>query len=297
MNSGNRVWVTECPRDAMQGIEAFISTKAKVEYLNTLLEAGFDRLDFGSFVSPKAVPQMRDTREVLDQLNGGSGTSLIAIVANVRGAREALETGKVDYIGYPFSVSETFQVRNTNTGIAASFEQVRRMSDEAGNAGKGLIVYISMAFGNPYGDPWNADVVSGWIQQLWNAGIRNISLSDTVGIATEEDVALITGQTLREFPGLETGVHLHCKPDNWREKVAAAFECGCRRFDSAIRGYGGCPMAGDELTGNLATENLVKYLQEKNVETRIIPEKFDRALRASARVFLDLNQTDPTTGT
>jgi hydroxymethylglutaryl-CoA lyase len=286
MNSGNRVWVTECPRDAMQGITDFISTKTKVEYLNTLLEAGFDRLDFGSFVSPKAVPQMRDTREVLDQLVPGSGTSLIAIVANVRGAREALETGKVDFIGYPFSVSETFQVRNTNTGIAASFDNVLRMSDEAGKAGKGLIVYISMAFGNPYGDPWNADLVSGWVLQLWNAGIRNISLSDTVGIATEKEVAAITGQTIREFPGMETGVHLHCKPDNWREKVSAAFDNGCRRFDSAIRGYGGCPMAGDELTGNLATENLVKYLIEKNVESRIIPEKFDRALRASARIFL-----------
>jgi hydroxymethylglutaryl-CoA lyase len=270
----------------MQGITDFISTKTKVEYLNTLLEAGFDRLDFGSFVSPKAVPQMRDTREVLDQLVPGSGTSLIAIVANVRGAREALETGKVDFIGYPFSVSETFQVRNTNTGIAASFDNVLRMSDEAGKAGKGLIVYISMAFGNPYGDPWNADLVSGWVLQLWNAGIRNISLSDTVGIATEKEVAAITGQTIREFPGMETGVHLHCKPDNWREKVSAAFDNGCRRFDSAIRGYGGCPMAGDELTGNLATENLVKYLIEKNVESRIIPEKFDRALRASARIFL-----------
>jgi hydroxymethylglutaryl-CoA lyase len=211
---------------------------------------------------------------------------LLAIVANTRGAEEASRYKKISLIGYPFSVSETFQQRNTNSGIKDSFETVRKLAEIAQINSKELIIYISMAYGNPYEDPWNAEIVINWISKLNEIGIQKIALADTVGIAEAKDVAYLTSAVIREFPDMETGTHLHCKPGNWREKVAAAYESGCRYFDTAMRGYGGCPMAGDDLTGNLATENLLQYLQEKNVETRVRPEEFKHAQKAANLVFL-----------
>ncbi len=280
------MWITECPRDAMQGIHEFIPTESKIEYLNSLLRVGFDRLDFGSFVSPKAIPQLRDTTEVLEKLEWDTDTELLAIVANVRGAEEASSHKKIKLLGFPFSVSETFQQRNTNSGINASFETVQKIRDLSTKGGQDLVIYISMAFGNPYGDSWDADIVIDWISKLKSTGIKKIALADTVGIAGTKDVAYLTSAVIREFPDLETGTHLHCRPGNWREKVSAAYESGCRNFDSAMHGYGGCPMAGDNLTGNLATENLLQYLHEKNVETRVRPEEFKHAQKAANLVFL-----------
>lgn len=281
-----RVFITECPRDAMQGIHDFIPTSLKISYLNTLLEVGFDRLDFGSFVSPKAIPQLRDTAEVLAGLHLNPATKLLAIVANSRGAADASKHAPVSILGFPFSVSETFQMRNTNKSIAASFDTVMEIVDIAASSGKEPLVYISMAFGNPYGDAWNAAAVTDWIGKLKEAGISKIALADTVGIATPEEVGYLTSAVIKAFPDLEIGAHLHCHPANWRAKADAAFQAGCRQFDAAIKGFGGCPMAGDNLTGNLATENLIQYLSEKNVETSVNTEKFNKALNASNDVFL-----------
>jgi len=286
MTNPNRVWLTECPRDAMQGIHDFIPTSVKVEYLNTLLKVGFDRLDFGSFVSPKAIPQLRDTREVLQGLIPTSTTKLLAIIANHRGAVEASEFDSIAILGYPFSVSETFQKRNTNSSIEDSFETIQLIKNQTDKTSKELLIYISMAFGNPYGDTWNSEIVIRWINELKKKGITKIALADTVGMAHEKDVAYLTGEVIKEFPDLEVGVHLHCLPNNWKKKVNAAFDAGCRRFDSAISGYGGCPLAEDELVGNLATENLIQYLAEKNVETHIRPDEFNNAIAASNLVFL-----------
>ena len=286
MINGNRVWVTECPRDAMQGIHDFIPTGLKIEYLNALLRVGFDRLDFGSFVSPKAIPQLSDTAQVLAGLELSQSTKLLAIIANLRGATEASSFDAISFLGYPFSVSETFQRRNTNSGIADSFETVKRIQEQAVKTGKELLVYISMAYGNPYGDVWNSDVVIDWISKLRESGIRKIALADTVGLANAKEVAYLTEAVIREFPEIEVGAHLHCKPGNWKDKVEAAFGAGCRHFDAAIKGYGGCPMAEDDLVGNLATENLIQYLNEKNVETLIKPDEFNNAVHVSNLVFL-----------
>lgn len=281
------VYITECPRDAMQGIGAFIPTELKIEYLNQLLQVGFDRLDFGSFVSPKAIPQLRDTREVLEGLVLNPATDLLAIVANSRGASEACELKPISIIGFPFSVSETFQLRNTNKSIDESFAAVHEMIRIASAADKHLLVYLSMAFGNPYGDAWDAETVLGWIHKLRAAGIKKIALADTVGLASERDVDYLTKAVLDAFPDLEVGIHLHCEPNNWHSKVAAAYDAGCRRFDAAIKGFGGCPMAEDDLVGNLATEHLIQYLEQKNVETRIDKEKFFKALVAADNIFLN----------
>lgn len=281
------VYITECPRDAMQGIGAFIPTELKIEYLNQLLQVGFDRLDFGSFVSPKAIPQLRDTREVLEGLVLNPATDLLAIVANSRGASEACELKPISIIGFPFSVSETFQLRNTNKSIDESFAAVHEMIRIASAADKHLLVYLSMAFGNPYGDAWDAETVLGWIHKLRAAGIKKIALADTVGLASEGDVDYLTKAVLDAFPDLEVGIHLHCEPNNWHSKVAAAYDAGCRRFDAAIKGFGGCPMAEDDLVGNLATEHLIQYLEQKNVETRINKEKFFKALVAADNIFLN----------
>ena len=286
--NGNRVWITECPRDAMQGIHDFIPTATKIEYLNALLRVGFDRLDFGSFVSPKAIPQLRDTREVLAGLDLQTETKLLAIIANTRGAEEAGFLEEISILGFPFSVSETFQRRNTNSGIEDSFQTVQKILETADKHQKEVLIYISMAFGNPYGDPWNSEIVAGWITKLRDAGVKKIALADTVGMAEAKDVSYLTSAVLRDFPGMETGIHLHSHPSNWKPKVEAAFNAGCRHFDSAISGYGGCPMATDELTGNLATENLIKYLTEKNVETRVRPEEFKHAQHVANLVFLPI---------
>jgi len=283
----NRVWVTECPRDAMQGIDEFIPTQVKANYLNQLLSVGFDVLDFGSFVSPKAIPQLKDTAQVLDLLDiSSSKTKLLAIVANERGAQEACLHGSITYVGFPFSISETFQNRNTNSSIKESFQIVLKNIDHCNKTGKIPLIYISMAFGNPYGDPWNSQIAMGWIEQLRNAGIRNFALADTVGVAAPEDILTLSKAVIDEFTDCETGIHLHCHPGNWQAKVAAAFEAGCRRFDVAIRGFGGCPMAKDDLVGNLATEHLVEFIKLKNYKSQIDLEKLDEAIEASSSIFL-----------
>lgn len=285
MKYTERVFITECPRDAMQGIHDFIPTETKISYLNSLLKVGFDRLDFGSFVSPKAIPQLRDTAQVLEGLELTDDTKLLAIVANLRGAKDASAFPEIGFIGFPFSVSETFQKRNTNSGIADSFDTVQRMKEVADQSGKELLVYISMAFGNPYGDPWNSDVVIGWLDQLRRTGISKIAMADTVGIAGADDIGYLMKAVVDEFPKLEIGAHLHCDATNWKSKVDAAFRAGCRHFDAAIKGLGGCPMAEDKLVGNLATENLFQYLTEKNVETRIRPDEFNKAMMEASLVF------------
>jgi hydroxymethylglutaryl-CoA lyase len=285
--SGEKAFITECPRDAMQGLHDFIPTELKISYLNELLKVGFDRLDFGSFVSPKAIPQMRDTAEVLGGLDLSGPTELLAIVANTRGAEEASRFSAIRYLGFPFSVSETFQRRNTNAGIADSFTTVQSILETASVNNKQLLVYISMAFGNPYGDQWDSSVVSEWIAKLRDAGVSRFALADTVGIARSEDVAYMVDSVLSTFPDMEIGVHLHCRPNNWKSKVEAAWDSGCRRFDTAIKGFGGCPMAGDALTGNLATENLVSFLQEKGAISSIKTEPFMEAMRKSSDVFME----------
>jgi hydroxymethylglutaryl-CoA lyase len=281
----SRCFITECPRDAMQGLTDFVPTETKIQYLNTLLKTGFDRLDFGSFVSPKAIPQMRDTEEVLINLEVPSQTRLIAIVANLRGVETVTRYPQIAYAGYPFSVSETFQLRNTNSTISTAYDTVKEMQDKLEKSGQKLIIYISMAFGNPYGDSWSPAVVTEWIDKLSKLGITEFALADTVGVATPDAVGALLRDVINTNENWSVGAHLHCRPDNWQDKVDAAFTAGCRRFDSAMRGMGGCPMAKDELTGNLATESLVQYLQEKNVETQINLSQFNQSLQAAGNLF------------
>jgi hydroxymethylglutaryl-CoA lyase len=286
MQQSDRVYITECPRDAMQGLSDFIPTDSKIDYLNALLEVGFDTLDFGSFVSPKAIPQLSDTARVLDKLNWkGSDTSLLAIIANERGCDEALKYDGIRYIGYPFSVSETFQLRNTNRTVSDSFELVKYIRSECTSKGKEPVIYLSMAFGNPYGDPWNADVVTGWALELEKLGIRRIALADTVGIASSDDVFDVTSAVVSELKEAQIIAHLHCRPDNWEEKADAAYRAGCRHFDTALRGFGGCPMAEDELVGNLATENLVQYLDKNHVHVGLNRDAFEKALIRAGGFF------------
>lgn len=276
----------ECPRDAMQGIKTFIPTEDKIRYINSLLKAGFDTIDFGSFVSPKAVPQMRDTDEVLRGLDlSNTSSKLLSIVANRRGARAACEFEEIDYLGYPFSISETFQLRNTNASIRESIERVEEIIDCCNKAGKQLVIYISMGFGNPYGDPWNVDIAQHWVNQLAEMGIRLIALSDTIGVATPDSISYLFGNLIPPHPEVEFGAHLHTRADNWEEKVIAAYESGCKRFDGAIKGYGGCPMARDELTGNMPTENLVHFFNEKNENTGIDYDAFKLSLQMSSEIF------------
>jgi hydroxymethylglutaryl-CoA lyase len=248
------VKLIECPRDAMQGIVPFIPTDLKVEYLNSLLRVGFDTIDIGSFVSPKAIPQLADTAEVLSRI-APSASKLLVIVANERGAEQAVEQERVTYLGYPFSISETFQQRNTNTSIEGSWSRIARIAELTKAANKELVVYISMAFGNPYGDPWNAEVALHWTERLVNElGVRIIALSDTVGVARPEDIQSMFSALIPALPHVEFGAHLHCTPENWPVKTQAAWDAGCRRFDGAIKGYGGCPMAEDDLVGNWTSQ-------------------------------------------
>lgn len=281
------VKLIECPRDAMQGIVPFIPTDVKVRYLDALLQVGFDTIDIGSFVSPKAIPQLADTAEVLARIDrAGSRSKLLVIVANERGAEQAVQHEMVDYLGYPFSISETFQQRNTNTGIEGSWERTARISETAQRAGKELVVYISMAFGNPYGDPWNADIALHWTERLVNElGVRTIALSDTVGVARPEDIQRMFSALVPALPQVEFGAHLHCTQDNWPTKTHAAWAGGCRRFDGAIKGFGGCPMAEDELVGNLQTELFVRDLEARGVPTGLDLALLDRAVLHAASVF------------
>lgn len=279
--------ITECPRDAMQGIKEFIPTVKKIKYLNKLLEVGFDRLDFGSFVSPKAVPQMRDTAEVLDQLDpANTGTKLLAIVANKRGAEDACKFEQISFLGYPFSISETFQKRNTNSGIEESFSRVEEIQNLCLDHDKLLLIYISMAFGNPYGDDWSEEIVSQYINKLSELGITHFALADTVGISNEQNISSLFSQVIEDFPDLSISAHLHSNPQSSISKIKAAYNAGCRNFDTAMKGYGGCPMAEDELVGNISTENIIKFSKDNNIELGLNMYKFEEALEYAGEVFI-----------
>lgn len=280
------VKLIECPRDAMQGLKEFIPTATKVAYLNQLLKVGFDTLDFGSFVSPKAIPQMRDTAEVLKNLElGNSSTKLLAIVANQRGAEDAAAFDEIAYLGYPFSVSETFQLRNTNATIEESLERVAEIQSICQQSNKALVLYISMGFGNPYGDPWNVNIVQNWVDQLAEMGITIFQLSDTIGVATPESISYLFEQLIPAYPALEIGAHFHTTPNTWQEKIIAAYKNGCRRFDGAIRGYGGCPMAKDDLTGNMPTENMVQYFLHEQETIHLNLNEFNESVQMALEVF------------
>jgi hydroxymethylglutaryl-CoA lyase len=278
--------LVECPRDAMQGIKDFIPTKVKIDYINTLLKVGYDTIDFGSFVSPKAIPQMRDTAEVLAGLDlSVTQSKLLSIVANERGAEQAASFQEISYLGYPFSVSETFQRRNTNVGIAESLDRVKFIQDICLKNDKKLVLYISMGFGNPYGDPYSPEIVEEWVQKLRDLEIRIFSLSDTIGVAKPDTIKYLFSKLIPRFPKTEFGAHLHTAPHNWKEKIDAAFENGCRRFDTAIFGYGGCPMAKDDLIGNFPTEHFVNYFGTKTIGDQFDIDAFAEALRAARKVF------------
>lgn len=282
-----QVKLIECPRDAMQGLKDFIPTDVKVRYLNELLKVGFDTIDIGSFVSPKAIPQLADTAEVLARIDtSASKSKLLVIVANERGAEEAVKQKSVSYLGYPFSISETFQQRNANTSIEGSWDRIARIADITRGGRKELVVYISMAFGNPYGDPWSAEVALQWVNRLTSElGVRIIALSDTVGVARPEDIASMFSALIPALPHVEFGAHLHCTPDNWKAKTDAAWDAGCRRFDGAIKGYGGCPMAEDDLVGNLQMEVFARSLVERGVNAGLDLAQLDRCVSEAGRVF------------
>ncbi|MEO6850076.1 MAG: hydroxymethylglutaryl-CoA lyase [Mucilaginibacter sp.] len=279
--------ITECPRDAMQGLSNFVPTSIKIEYINLLLQAGFDTIDFGSFVSAKAIPQMQDTGTVLENLDlHNSKSKLLAIIANYRGAENAVQYEQISYLGFPFSISETFQRRNTNATIAEAFETVKKIKELSDTKGKTPLVYLSMGFGNPYGDEWNSDIVVKWAERLVKESIKHISLADTIGIATPAQISGVYNLLATSFPETAFGVHLHSTPNSWYPKIEAAYKSGCTRFDTALKGYGGCPMAKDELTGNIATENLVAYLQSQNVDTGLNMDKLQEAMDYCSRIFI-----------
>ena len=281
----SRVFLTECPRDALQGIKTFIPTDVKVKYLQSLLRVGYDVLDFGSFVSPKAVPQMRDTHEVIRQLNlSQTNTKLLAIVANERGATEALSYEQISYLGYPFSISENFQMRNTNTTIEDSLALLNRLVEHATSLNRELVVYLSMGFGNPYGDQWSPALVSTWVSRLVDMGVSRISLSDTVGLAQPKTITDLFNHLLQAYPDIVFGAHLHAKPNEAISKIKAAYAGGCRAFDSAMRGLGGCPMAKDELTGNVPTEKLLSFLTAQKAQNSVNMLHFESAYNTSFQV-------------
>jgi hydroxymethylglutaryl-CoA lyase len=278
--------IIECPRDAMQGIHAFIPTASKIAYINQLLGCGFDTVDFGSFVSPKAIPQMRDTAEVLNGLNLNTYSKLLAIVANERGATDAASFEEIHYLGYPFSISEQFQQRNTNTSIEDALFQVEKLQSIAQNAKKQLVVYLSMGFGNPYGEEWNPELVVRWSERLFSDfGVKILALSDTIGCANPSDIRSLFPILQNELPQVEFGAHFHTVREKATSVIEAAYEAGCRRFDTAIKGFGGCPMAKDELTGNLATEQLLTWMQERQLETGLDMDAFQKAFLESNTIF------------
>jgi hydroxymethylglutaryl-CoA lyase len=281
-----QVKIIECPRDAMQGIKMFIPTEKKVTYLQSLLNCGFDSLDFGSFVSPKAIPQMVDTAEVLAQLDlSQTKTKLLAIVANVRGAQAAATHAPIQYLGYPFSISENFQMRNTHKTIAQSIESLKEILDIAHKANKEVVAYLSMGFGNPYGDPWNVEIVGEWTEKLAQMGVQILSLSDTVGTSTPEDINYIFSNLIPQYSNIEFGAHLHTTPTSWHEKIDAAYTAGCRRYDGAIQGFGGCPMAKDDLTGNMPTEKMLSYFTTHKADTNFAPMAFEAYYNKASDIF------------
>ncbi len=282
-----KIKIIECPRDAMQGIKQFIPTEVKANYINLLLQVGFDTIDFGSFVSPKAIPQMRDTAEVLSKLNlHASQSKLLAIVANIRGANDASQFEEIDYLGYPFSISENFQMRNTSKTIAQSIVILDEILNISVKTNKEVVAYLSMGFGNPYGDPWNVDIVANWMEKLSKMGVKILSLSDTIGSSSPEIIDHLFSNLIPLYPQIEFGAHLHTTPTAWHEKVHAAYNAGCNRFDGAIKGYGGCPMAKDELTGNMPTEKLLEYFNMQKIELQLDQNSFKNAYKQAANVFL-----------
>ena len=281
-----RVKIIECPRDAMQGIKSFIPTAHKVKYIQSLLRVGFDTIDFGSFVSPKAIPQMQDTAAVLAQLDLSLTMSkLLAIVANIRGAKSAVAFKEIDYLGFPFSISENFQMRNTHKTIAQSVEVLKEILDTAHQNDKELVVYLSMAFGNPYGDPWNVDIVGEWTYKLQKMGVKILSLSDTIGSSSRSTISYLFSQLIPAYPSVEFGAHLHTHPSTWYDKVDAAYTAGCLRFDGAIQGFGGCPMAKDELTGNMPTEKLISYCTAQKAENSLDVLAYESAHNEASKLF------------
>ncbi|SDE06952.1 hydroxymethylglutaryl-CoA lyase [Pricia antarctica] len=281
-----KVKLIECPRDAMQGIKAFIPTGEKVKYIQSLLGCGFDTIDFGSFVSPKAIPQMVDTAEVLAQLDlSKTNSQLLAIVANVRGAQDASEHTEIDYLGYPFSISENFQMRNTHKTIGESVDILQEIINLADATKKKVVTYISMGFGNPYGDPWDVDIVGEWTEKLADMGVKILSLSDTVGTSTPENIDYLFSHLIPKYPNIEFGAHLHTTPTQWHEKVHAAYKAGCRRFDGAVQGFGGCPMAKDELTGNMPTEKMLSYFTAAKADSGVNWMVFEAAYNKATELF------------
>lgn len=278
--------ITECPRDAMQGIKAFIPTNVKAHYLNLLLKVGFDRLDFGSFVSPKVTPQMRDTHQIVDLLDThSSATSLLAIIANIRGAQDAVHHKKIKILGFPFSVSETFQVKNTNSTREQSLHSIKEIVSICQDNDKVPLVYLSMGFGNPYGEEWNADIVSEYTEKIIRLGVNEIMLSDTTGESSVEKIDYLFPLLKNYFPTASLGLHLHSKVEDTDAKLQTALNLGCTRFDTAIRGFGGCPMAKDDLIGNIATESLLSLLKRNNLPNRLNKKAWDEAFDYSWKVF------------
>ncbi len=281
-----KVKVIECPRDAMQGIKPFIPTHEKVKYIQSLLGCGFDTIDFGSFVSPRAIPQMVDTAEVLSKLDlSKTKSKLLSIVANVRGAEDACKHPEIQYLGYPFSISENFQMRNTHKTIDQSVEILQEILNIADASGKEVVTYISMGFGNPYGDPWDVDIVGEWTEKLSGMGAKILSLSDTVGTSTPEVIEYLFSQLIPRYPEIEFGAHLHTTPAKWHEKVDAAYKSGCRRFDGAVQGFGGCPMAKDELTGNMPTEKMLSYFTTEKADSGVNWMVFEAAYNKATELF------------
>lgn len=280
------VKLIECPRDAMQGIKShFIPTEAKAQYINALLRVGFDTIDFGSFVSPKAIPQMRDTAQVLSKLDlSKTESKLLAIVANVRGAEDASKFEEIDYLGYPFSISENFQMRNTGKTISESIIALNEILSIASKTNKEVVAYLSMGFGNPYGDPWDVDIVGNWTERLSKMGVKILSLSDTIGSSNPESIDYLFSNLIPKYPDIEFGAHLHTTPTTWFEKVDAAYKAGCLRFDGAIQGFGGCPMAKDELTGNMPTEKLLSYFTS-NKHNNLNAMSFESAYNEATKIF------------
>jgi hydroxymethylglutaryl-CoA lyase len=278
--------IIECPRDAMQGIKAFIPTARKVAYIQSLLLVGFDTIDFGSFVSAKAIPQMQDTAEVLAQLDlSQTNSKLLAIIANTQGAIAASAHKEIQYLGFPFSISENFQMRNTHKTIEESLVTLNEILEIADKTNKEVVAYLSMGFGNPYGDPWNVDIVGNWTENLANRGVKILSLSDTIGSSTPEVIQYLFSNLISKYPKIEFGAHLHTTPEKWFEKVDAAYNAGCRRFDGAIQGFGGCPMAKDTLTGNMPTEKLLSYFTSNKEQTNTSPMSFESAYNEATKLF------------
>jgi hydroxymethylglutaryl-CoA lyase len=282
----NKIKIIECPRDAMQGIKPFIPTERKVDYIQSLLRVGFDTIDFGSFVSPKAIPQMQDTAAVLAQLDlSQTNSKLLAIIANTQGAVSASQHKEIQYLGFPFSISENFQMRNTHKTIAESIFTLQEILEIAYKHQKEVVTYISMGFGNPYGDPWNVDIVGEWTEKLAGMGVKIVSLSDTIGSSTPEVIDYLFSNLIPKYPTIEFGAHLHTTPDKWFEKIDAAYQAGCLRYDGAIQGFGGCPMAKDDLTGNMPTEKMLSFFTQQKADTNTSPMSFESAYNVASRLF------------